>query len=227
MELSAMVGAMARVKIADRDGQWRTIRIPHRIEHEDDFEGLASLERWYWPDGWGSRRGRWSLIPESLHRLKRGMAGWLDIPGVGSVAVCSPSVIPRRRADPFVELTIRIPESAAYGARFDWLRFSRLAVRSAIQARAYLSGVAVIDRTARKGVALVQGDPAAHLAPWLTDAQLARLVGYPPDAPRKARQRARAAFEALAAEGVFDLVAGPKGVRIYGPDPAWAADERV
>ncbi len=247
LALSIMVGGLARVAIADRDGHWRTIRIPHRLEHEERFGGAASLERWLWPDGWGSnRRARWRLIPEALDGLRRGMAGWLSIPGLGRVAVLAPSVIPKRRADPLVELTIRIPGRAARGARFDWPTFSRLAVRSAIRARAYLAAAAMMDRTARNGAALtreipapilspdgepvrrkggaivrsateVAPNPAAHFVPWLSDADLARAVGYPEGANRKARQRAAAAFAALAGAGLIDLQEARGRFRIFGP----------
>ena len=215
LELSLMVGGMARVPISDRNGRWRTLHLPHRIEHEERFDGLhsVSVERWLWPDGWGgNRRARWHLIPEALDRLRRGWAGWLAVPGLGRVAVLAPSLIPQARTDPLVELTVRIPRSAANGARFDWPFFARLAVGSATQARAYLSAAAYLHRSAhnghpitrtiaapvlgadgqpvrRKGGAIVRSDteaepnPQARFVSALTDVDLARMIGYPERGP--------------------------------------------
>lgn len=223
MELSVMVGGMARVAIPDRDGRWRTIHVPHRIEHEERFGGVHSVERWLWPDGRnkGDRYSRWYDIPEALDRLRRGWAGWLAIPGLGRVAVLAPSVIPEARTDPLVELTVRIPASAAHGARFGWLRFARYAVESATLARGYLSAVAHLHRSAhkghpvtrmiaapiigpdgqpvrRKGGAIarsateVVANPQARFVPTLTDFQLARGIGYSEADARHWRKRARA-----------------------------------
>ena len=210
LELSLMVGGMARLRIGDRDGRWRTIRLPHRTEHEDEerFEGLDSLERWLWPDGWGKNRySRWRMIPEALHRLRRGWAGWLAVPGIGRVAVLAPSVIPERRADPLVELTVRIPRSAANGARFDWPLFTRYGVKSATLARGYLSASAHLHRSAHKGHPITrliaapilgadgepirrkggkivrsaterEANPSARFVAALSDVDLARMIGY-------------------------------------------------
>ena len=119
-DLQLQIGALVRLGIGQRDGGWRTLHFPHRIEHEDRFDGLEAVERWLWPDGWGNRRGRWRQIPEALMELTRNMRGWFYLPGVGLVAVLTPSVIPKTRSDPLVEFTVRIPATAAHGARLDW-----------------------------------------------------------------------------------------------------------
>ena len=87
LDLQLQIGAMVRLGIGQRNGAWCTLDFPHRIEHEERFDGLHSVERWLWPDGWGSRRGRWHLIPEALWTLTRNARGWFHIPGVGRVAM--------------------------------------------------------------------------------------------------------------------------------------------
>ena len=58
MSLSLWFGAMVRLPIARRNGQWRILTFPHRIEHEDPKRfghDVAAVERWLWPDGWTNR----------------------------------------------------------------------------------------------------------------------------------------------------------------------------
>lgn len=228
LELSLMVGGIAHLAIRDRDGGWKTLGLPHRIEHEERFidpkteKPVASIERWLWPDGWGgNRRARWRMIPDALNRLRRGWAGWLAIPGIGSVAILTPSVVPGSRDAPLVELTVRIPKSAAHGSRFDWPRFQRYAVESATLARGYLAAVDYMGRSARdghpitrqiaapildangepirrKGGKIVRSktelvpNPQARFVRALTDTQLARMIGHSDKAARDRRKRHRA-----------------------------------
>ena len=245
LELSLMVGGMAHLAIRDRDGRWRTLRLPHRIEHEERFidpktgKPVASIERWLWPDGWGNRHRYAHLIPDALHRLRRGWAGWLSVPGLGSVAVLTPSVVPDSRDAPLVELTVRIPKVAAHGSRFDWPRFQRYAVESATLARGYLAAVEHMGRSARdghpitrqiaapildangepirrKGGKIVRSktelvpNPQARFVRALTDTQLARMIGYP-------EAKARGRWERHRAREVFERL-DADGVIEFAPD---------
>ena len=131
-------------------------------------------------------------------------------------------------------------------------RFARYGAKSATVARAYLSAMATLHRTAHKGHpitrtiaapilnangkpirrkgAIVQSDtervanPSARFLPWLEDADLARMIGYPERGAghtasgRRARAAARKAFKRLAADGVIELESRGCCFRIYGPD---------
>ncbi len=217
--------------------------MPHRIEHEHPrgcdcrsllpcpFSGVASMERRLWPDGWnrGDRYSRWHLIPETLDSLRRSWAGWLSVPGVGSVAVLNPTAIPRERTAPLVELTVRIPSEAAHGGRFSIARHRAYSVESATLACAHLSAVAQMHRSAhrghpvtrmiaapvldkrgeairRKGGAIVRSEtettpnPASRYVAGLTDSDLAQLIGY-------ARKRAAGRRERHRAREVFERLA--------------------
>ena len=254
LDLQLQIGAMVRLGIGQRDGGWRTLRFPHRIEHEDGFDGVAAVERWLWPHGWGKNRySRWHLILEALEALTRNMRGWFYLPGVGNVAMLTPSVIPKRRDDPLIEFTLRIPGAAAHGARFDWPRFARYGVKSATLARAHLSALAAMHRTARdghpitrriaapilnagghpvrrKGGAIVRSDteretnPSTRFLTWVTDSDLARMIGYPERGAsqtatdRKPRELARKAFKKLAVDGVIELEEHRGRFRIFGPE---------
>ena len=154
LSLSLWFGAMVRLPIGQRDGQWRTLLFPHRIEHEDPEHfgpGVTAVERWLWPGGWSNRMAtRFSgKIAEGLDELRK--LAYMPVPGIGSVAVIYPSAIPRSRTDPLVEFTLRIPEVAAHGARMDWPTFARYAASTATVARAYLSATAHLHRSAHKG----------------------------------------------------------------------------
>ena len=258
LSLSLWFGAMVRLPIALRNGQWRTLTFPHRIEHEHPedcecraphscpFPGVDAVERWLWPDGWANRtKTRYAhSIAEGLHGLRD--LAYMPIPGIGSVAVIFPSVIPKTRTDPLVEFTLRIPTVAAHGARFTWPTFARYAARGATVPRGYLSAMAHLHRSAhkghpvtrmiaapilgpygqpvrRKGGAIVRSatevipNPQARFVPTLTDSDFARMVGYDPrNLTRYARLQGRKAFNVLAEDGHIELVRDGKGFRIFG-----------
>ena len=164
---------------------------------------------------------------------------YVPVPGLGRVLMMAPSVIPESPTDPIVEFVARIPAAAASGARLDWRRLSRYGCDSSSLYRAYLSVSAALDRTARRGRPLTRQigaalldahsrprhargrrilrsaddlipNPAARMAPRLTDRDAARFIGLDPE-QRYARRRARQAFERLAADGVIDLDRGADG----------------
>ena len=227
------IGAMLHLKVADRTGQWRTLRFP-----------VEEVIQWLHPDGWANRRRDFDKFPAALDAMRRQLS-YVPVPGVGSVAMMFPSVIPRSPSDPLVEFTIRIPDSAAHGARIDWPTLCKYGTDSASLYRAYLSATALLDRSAHKGHPITRLLPAPETRPDgkpkrrkggsivrsttelipnpqgrfvapLTEADLARMIGLDPDR-KQYRHRAREAFERMAADGVIELVREGKGFRLFGP----------
>ena len=146
------VGALLHVAVPDRTGKWVTLRFPTLRRHEADWPvpGVRSVETWLHPEAWENFRRDWTLLPAALDSMRERLC-YVPVPGVGSVAMVFPSVIPRASCDPMVEFTVRIPASAAYGARADWQLLCRYGAVSAPLYRAYLSTVAYFDQSARAG----------------------------------------------------------------------------
>ena len=77
----------------------------------------------------------------------------------------------------------------------------------------------------RKGGGIVRSrhetvpNPSARYVPFLTDADLARMIGFDPD-DRRRRHDAREAFERLSADGVLDLRRARRGFQFFGRRPA-------
>ena len=242
-ELHLFVGAMLHLNVADRDGQWRTLRFPHLVRHEADWPrpGTPSIERWLFPDGWANLRRDWDKLPEALHRLEA--VGRIPIGGY-SVRILSASAIPLTRDMPTVEFSARIPSAAATGARTDWQLLCGYRPQSAAVYRAYLSACAYLDRSAhrghavtaeigapvllpdgrpkrRKGGSIVRSarlvpNPAARYVSGLTDADLARMIGLD-STVRQYRINARRAFEHLHRDGVIDLHRRGRKLYVFGP----------
>ena len=231
--LRLFVGALLHLPIADRNFYWHTLRFP-----ADEVIG------WLHPDGWLNRRRDWERFPAALDDM-RARLGYVPVPGLGSVAMLVPSVIPRRLGDPLVEFTIRIPSEAAKGASIDWPVLCQYGKKSAALYRAYLSAVAFMDRSShsshaitaeigapvldakgnpkrRKGGALVRSrdvqiaNPAAQYVKALGDKDLTRMIGFDPE-NRSQRQDTRKAFDRLHADGIIDLQREGGGYRIFKP----------
>ena len=255
--LRLFVGAMLHLPIAARDGRWTPIRAPTFDTARDEWlamfpaadaeslpDPVPGVVSWLHPKGWANRRRDWRQLPAALDDMLARLA-YVPVAGFGDVAMMFPSVIPRERSDPFVEFTIRIPASAARGARLDWRLLCHYGTQSAALYRAYLSASAHLDQSAhgghpvtaqigapvlddagnprrRKSGALVRSahdtvpNPSARYAPFLSDADLARMIGFDPD-DRFRRRDAREAFKQLFADGVIDLHHGRHGWRMFGP----------
>lgn len=244
-ELHLFVGALLFLRIKDRDNRFHELRFPHLIQHEDDWyvPGTPSVERWLYPNGSkGNLRGqRWQKLPESLERLNR--LGWVSSNGA-RIQLVAATAIPETKDTPLVELTVRVPQSAAPGARIDWPTLCRYRVESAVAYRAYLSACAMIGNSARRGHGItaeikkpllkpdgkpmrksggkiVRGDelipnPPARYAPVLKAHDLTSLIGMDPN-NRLHRHRAVNAFENLSDDGVIDLRKQPDGWKIFKP----------
>ena len=231
-DLRLFVAALLHLHIDDRDGDWHRLPLP-----------LADVIKWLHPDGWANRRRDWEKLPAAL----RAMSGlYIPMPGVGSMVLAFASVIPRKPHHPGVEFTIRLPRSAAAGARIDWPRLCQYGKDSAALYRAYLSVCSVLDNSAhkgqpitrqiaapvigpdgkrkrRKGGAIVRDsetlidNPASRFVQLVTDADAARFIGFDPTHHQR-RTDARRALERLAADGVIELEPAGRGqFRIFGP----------
>ena len=233
--LRLFVGALLHLAIQNRDGKWHALRFP-----------TDEVITWLHPDGWANRRRDFPKFPAALDAMWERLAR-VPVPGVGSVAILLPSVIPRAPSDPLVEFTVRIPQVAAQGASIDWPTLCQYGKKSAVLYRAYLSAIAYMDRAAhrghgitaeigalelnekgkprrRKGGALLRSssvlieNKAARYVKELNDKDLTRMIGFDAE-NRSLRQNARGAFERLHADRVIDLRREGRGVRIFQPLP--------
>jgi len=244
-DLHLFVGAFLHLAIKDRTGHWKAMRFPHLIEHEADWPipGTPSIERWLFPDGWdrSNKRRYWERLPQALQRMSRDLS-YVPVNELGSVAMVFPSVIPKRPDQPLVEFTIRVPQSAAKGARIDWGLLRKYRKESSAQYRAYLSASAFIDRSAhqghgitaeiaapllkadgtpqrRKGGTLIRGNslipnPQSRYVKSLDSKDLTRMIGFDPEDSRY-RDKAIKAFEKLHEDGVINLQKDAYGWKIF------------
>ena len=232
-EMRLFVAVLLHMPISDRDGQWRSLQFP-----------VSEVEDWLHPRGWANRRRDWHRLPEALARMRD--LAYVPVPGIGSVMMLAPSVIPATPADPVVEFVCRIPAAASKGARLDWPTLCRYGVDSAPQYRAYLAVAAAMDWTAYHGAPITRligapvvdsksgrprrsrggrlrrradvlvPHPNAAMVPRWSDATAARFIGLDPT-KRCDRMRARQALERIADDGVFDLQRTARGMfELYG-----------
>lgn len=233
LELRLFISALCLVHEHDRVGGVTTMT-----------PSLREVVDWLYPDGWKSRYRDFGLLPAALDRL-----GSLRIPvGRYLVSVVNAVVVPQVwDPDALVGLEVRIPQSAAQGARLDWNRLRRYGVKSAAMYRGYLALSAAMDGAARRGMPITKmipapvldehgkpkrrkggaiirstnawiPNPAAKYAPRWNDWDKARFLGYDPT-DRRRRRNAREALERLEGDGVVQLERLPDGTcRLFGPD---------
>ena len=226
--LRLLTGAMLHLPLELRDGNWQRLHFPlEEVEgwlHRRDPETKSVI--------WRNRARDFHLLPEALKKINRSL-GWVDI-GKMYVACVFVSAIPKTPDAPGVEFTIRIPGSAARGARIEWPALREYGRISPTLFSAYLSACAFMHNSARKGHPItaeigrpildkdgrsirkreggtvvrsktaLTENPAAKFVPKLTDYDLTRLIGLEED-NRKHRLRARRAFEQLHQDGRIDL----------------------
>ena len=133
------IGALLHLDMANRHGYWRTLRLPTNY-----------VVSWLQPNGWANKRRDWQRFPTALTDLRDRLAA-VPVPEIGLVTLMYPSVIPQRPSDPWVEFTIRVPLSAARGARIDWPLLCRYGQESAALYRTYLIVAHHLDRSAHRG----------------------------------------------------------------------------
>ena len=216
-DMRLFVGAFLNLRLDERDGQWRSLRFP-----------TDEVIQWLHPGGWGNRRRDWERLPAALASLRERLAN-IYVPGLGSVTMIWPSVVPVRPTDPLVEFTLRVPSVAARGASVDWPRLCAYGVESDVLYRALLSVSAFLDRSSHRGrpvTAQLEGkrgtagamvpNPARRYVKPLDGYDLARMIGLDPQNKRR-RHEARRAFERLDSDGVIDFQGDGSGFRIFGP----------
>ena len=231
-DLRLFVAALLHLRVDERDGQWRTLRFP-----------VSEVIGWLHPKKWRNARRDWHRLPAALHRMN---SLFLPVSSVGWALIAIASLIPSRPSDPFVEFTLRLPRSAAHGARIDWPKLCKYGAESAALYRTYLSVSTALDSVARNGVPITRQigapildasgrpvrrpggavrrrsdvlvpHPLARIAPEWSDRDAASFIGFDPDT-RINRTRTRRAFERLKNDGVIDLEPTRNGrFRIFGP----------
>ena len=233
-DLRLFVYALLHLDVADRDGEWHTIRLP-----------TDTVTGWLHPNGWANERRDWDKLPEALRRMSRELS-YVPVDGIGYVAMLLPSVIPAKRGDPLVEFTARVPRVAAHGDRLNWPQLLAYGADSARLFRAYLAVTAWLGRSAkrghpitrqiaapvhgpdgkptrrRKGGAIIRSateridNPAArYVGPPLSEEDLTRMIGFDPS-NRYRRRDARAAFERMEADGVIEIERSGAGWLLFG-----------
>ena len=234
-EMRLFVGGILNLGIVQRDGEF------HRLRFDTD-EVIA----WLHPNGWPNRASDWAQFPAALFRLNKQL-GFVAIDGLGYVQIIGATIIPKKPDDPQVEFIVRIPKTAAHGARIDWPTLCQYGQRSAALYRAYLSSVECMHLSAHNGQPITQAigkpllgkddkplrakggkvrhsrteqiaNPSTCYVRGLTEGELTEMIGLDPT-NRQRRHDARRAFERLEADGVIDLEKDGKVWRIFGPYP--------
>ena len=213
----------------DRDGKWRSRQFPQE-----------TVIDWLHPNGWGNRRRDFERFPESLRTINERLStmpigkGWLNLIGT--------SYSPKHKA---VEFNLRLPPSAANGARVEWPALLDSGTVSDTRFRAHLAAAAFLDKSAREGHGItaeigkafrddtgklkrrkggkiirstteLEANPAARFVRPLSDRDLTAMIGLDPD-DRKHRLRSREAFEGLNRARIIDLQHERRGARIFEP----------
>ena len=227
------IGALLHLDMANRHGYWRTLRLPTNY-----------VVSWLQPNGWANKRRDWQRFPTALTDLRDRLAA-VPVPEIGLVTLMYPSVIPQRPSDPWVEFTIRVPLSAARGARIDWPLLCRYGQESAALYRTYLIVAHYLDRSAHRGHAITatigaprqlptgmapkrgkgasvvrnpdvrMPNPAARFVAALTDSEWTQMVGLDPK-NRGDRFSARGDLARLHNDKVIDLQRDGRQFRIFG-----------
>ena len=105
-DLRLLVAAMLHLRTQHRDGEWHRLSMP-----------LQEVIAWLHPHGWANRRRDFHKLPAALRAMSR---LYVPVPDVGGVLLCVASVIPSTPQHPGIEFTVRVPRSAASGARINW-----------------------------------------------------------------------------------------------------------
>lgn len=140
------IGGVAHYAIRDRavwapDGR----DLQFTLETIDDKPGIID---WLHPDGWNNRRRDWHRLDEAFeetpsYRVSVDGIRYSVVSAYGLPVVYSPSAE--------ITLNVRVPPSAAHGARFDWHRYHVTYSKQANLQRALLATAGLLDRTAHNG----------------------------------------------------------------------------
>ncbi|MDD9981563.1 MAG: hypothetical protein OXU81_09430 [Gammaproteobacteria bacterium] len=232
-----VVAALVHLAIADRDGRCRDLSLT--VDDVVDWLGVKSGGRWT-NSGRDYHRLVESLDETQCYRVRVGSElRWL-VSGYGVPAEYC--------ADAPCTLKVVVPPGSGHGMRFNWWRFRKEAASSAVRARAYLSLMALLDRSAHKGQPITRlvrpplkspktglpvrarsgrimraaelvPNPKASLAPYLPSRHAAAFVGL--DSTSKNKFDAMAAIQSFGhgTDAVVELVKDARGLRVYGVSP--------
>ena len=103
---------------------------------------------WLHPEGWKNRRRDWASLDAAFeetpsYRVTVNGERFSVVSAYGLPAVYS--------GDARVTLNVRVPPSAAHGARFDWNRYHVAYAKRAAHQRALLATAGLLDKTAHRG----------------------------------------------------------------------------
>ena len=232
-DMRLWVYAMLHLAVEDRDGLWHTLRFK-----------TEEVIGWLHPDGWTNQRRDWENLPTALNTIREKMS-YVPVPGLGTVAMLFPSVIPSVPSHPLIEFTIRVPFAAANGDRLYWPLLIAYGAESTRLFRAYLAVTAWLGRFAHNGHPITRqiaqpvlgpdGKPlrrkrrivrsdtfrkpnfaVRYVEQNLTEHDLSRMIGFD-ETDRRRRHDARSAFERMDADGVIDLQRSGSHFAIFGP----------
>ena len=139
------IGGVAHFAIEDR-------RVLAPFGRDLYFE-IDEIIGWLHPGGWGNRSRDWPRLDAAFeetpsYRVTVGNTRYSVVSAFGLPAVYAP------KAE--VTLNVRVPPSAAHGARFDWHRYRVTYSKHAPLQRALLATAGLLDRTASKGTPLTR-----------------------------------------------------------------------
>lgn len=134
------IGGLAHYDIRDRL-RWAPFG-------RDLLFGVDETIGWLHPGGWKNRRRDWATLDAAFeetpsYRVTVDGERFSVVSAYGLPAVYSPEAR--------VTLNVRVPPSAAHGARFDWNRYHVAYAKRAAHQRALLATAGLLDRTAHRG----------------------------------------------------------------------------
>ena len=211
---SLVLGVLVHTPIANRTGDVTVL----------EPMGIDEIISWLHPgpQRWANRARDWAKLDAAFEEMPSyrvataGYRWWVAL-GEGLPEAYCP--------DAQVIFRSRVPASAAKGTRIDWQVLLNLR-SNATMTRAYLSVMALLDRSARSGHPITRlirkggrlvDNPARRLAPLLPPQDEARFIGMADT--KKNRFDARRALSALHKMNIIEVVEERFGKRIYGPDP--------
>ena len=137
---SITIGGVAHFDVRDR-----LVWAPNGRDLHFEIDEIIN---WLHPDGWDNRRRDWGRLDAAFeetpsYRVTVGDTRYSVVTAFGLPAVYAPSAN--------VTLNVRVPPSAARGARFDWNRYHVTYAKRATLQRALLATAGLLDRTAHNG----------------------------------------------------------------------------
>ena len=222
-----VVGGLLHLHIDDRDGRMRDIH----LTVDDIVDWLAVVKG----GRWSNRSRDYVSLACALERCPDYR---LTIDGVRYWLVSSYGLPGKYLPGARCVLTVRVPPGAAHGVRISWPRFRLEAAASAIRGRAYLSIMALLDRSARNGHPItryvrsdvstrggavrrgaLKPNPLAKYAPFLPERHLGPFLAMGSDTKATAAARQAVHSFAVGPDRIIDLERDGRGWRVFGVLP--------